>query len=112
MTIFQAFVLGIVQGFSEFLPISSSGHLLLSRYVLGWPEPGVAFDVALHVGTLFAVLSYFRAEWVELFGAGVRVLRQRAAGTAVERRAVFIVLATIPGGLAGLALGDVAATTF
>ncbi len=111
MTIFQAFVLGVVQGFSEFLPISSSGHLLLSRYVLGWPEPGVAFDVALHVGTLFAVLSYFRAEWVELFGAGLRVIRQREARTPLERRAVFLVLATIPGGLAGLALGQVVETT-
>jgi undecaprenyl-diphosphatase len=112
MTIFQAFVLGVIQGLSEFLPISSSGHLLLSRYLLGWPEPGVAFDVALHVGTLVAVLWYFRAEWLELAGAGVRVLRHRRADTTTERRAVFLVVATLPGGLAGWMLGATAETTF
>ena len=108
MTVFQAFVLGVVQGLSEFLPISSSAHLLLTRYLLGWAEPGVAFDVALHIGTLVAVLWYFRREWLEMLLAVGRLIRQRGARTPVERRALFLVLATIPAGAAGFALADVA----
>ena len=62
----QAVVLGIVQGLTEFIPVSSSGHLVLVPRLFGWGDPGLAFDVALHVGTLLAVLVYFRAEWVEV----------------------------------------------
>jgi undecaprenyl-diphosphatase len=112
MTIFQAFVLGVVQGLSEFLPISSSGHLFLVRYLLGWPDPGVAFDVALHVGTLVAVVWYFWSDWLALAAATLRVVNQRGARTPLERRAVFLVLATIPGGLAGWTLSSAAETTF
>jgi undecaprenyl-diphosphatase len=107
MTAFQALVLGIVQGLSEFLPISSSGHLLLTRYLLGWDEPGVAFDVALHIGTLVAVIWYFRREWLDLVTAVGRVIRQRGPRTPVERRALFIAVATIPAGIAGYFLADV-----
>ncbi|MFL5577065.1 MAG: undecaprenyl-diphosphate phosphatase [Gemmatimonadaceae bacterium] len=112
MTVFQAIVLGALQGFSEFLPISSSAHLTLAPWLFGWPDPGLAFDVALHVGTLLAVLWFFRAEWVRLAAAGVRVLRQRAARTAEERRAVYLVIATIPGGIGGLLLNDLAESAF
>ena len=63
MTPFQAFVLGLLQGLAEFLPISSSAHLTLAPWLLGWEDPGLSFDVALHFGTLVAVLWYFRAEW-------------------------------------------------
>ena len=112
MTLFQAFVLGIVQGLTEFLPVSSSGHLLLARYLLNWPEPGLAFDVALHVGTLVAVLWYFRREWVDLTAAGVRLLRQRAPRTPEERRVLFLILATIPAAIGGVLLKDYAETVF
>ncbi len=112
MTLFQAFVLGIVQGLTEFLPVSSSGHLFLVRYLLRWPEPGLAFDVSLHVGTLIAVLWYFRREWVELTSASLRVLSQRGARTPEERRVLFLVLATIPAVIGALLLGDFAETVF
>ncbi|HEY4658854.1 MAG TPA: undecaprenyl-diphosphate phosphatase, partial [Gemmatimonadaceae bacterium] len=62
ITLFQSFVLGSLQGLAEFLPISSSAHLSLAPWAFGWSAPGLAFDVALHVGTLVALLWYFRAE--------------------------------------------------
>jgi undecaprenyl-diphosphatase len=112
MTVFQAIVLGVLQGLAEFLPISSSAHLTLAPWLFGWPDPGLAFDVALHVGTLAAVLWFFRREWVQLVAAGLRIVRQRGVRTAEERRALFLVIATIPGGLAGLLLSDLAETVF
>jgi len=112
MTVFQAIVLGALQGLSEFLPISSSAHLTLAPWLFGWPDPGLAFDVALHVGTLAAVLWFFRREWVQLTAAAFRVVSQRGARTPEERRAVFLLLATIPGGIGGLLLNDLAETTF
>ena len=66
MTIFQAVVLGVVQGLAELLPISSSAHLALTPYFFGWTDPGLAFDVALHLGTLIALVWYFRAEWIDM----------------------------------------------
>ena len=112
MTLFQAFVLGAVQGLTEFLPVSSSGHLFLVRYLLEWPEPGLAFDVALHVGTLVAVLWYFRREWIALAAAAMRLVRQREARTPEERRVLFLILATIPAALGGVLLADYAETIF
>ena len=72
MTNAQAMVLGALQGLAEFLPISSSAHLALAPWAFGWEEPGLAFDVALHVGTLAAVLWYFRREWIALTQGGDR----------------------------------------
>ncbi len=112
MTLFQALVLGIVQGLTEFLPVSSSGHLFLVRYLLEWPEPGLAFDVSLHIGTLVAVLWYFRREWAALVSAAMRLVRQRGARTPEERRVLFLVLATIPAVIAAVLLGDYAETIF
>jgi undecaprenyl-diphosphatase len=112
MTVFQAIVLGAIQGLSEFLPISSSAHLYLSRRLLGWPEPGLAFDVALHLGTLAAVLVYFRLEWVRLIAAVARVARTRRFATPEERRAGLLVVATIPAIVFGLLLADYAETVF
>jgi len=112
LSVFQAFVLGALQGFAEFLPVSSSAHLSLAPWAFGWPEPGLAFDVALHVGTLVALLWYFRAEWVALARAAMSVLAKRRTETAEERRAVFLVIATIPGALAGLLLEKQAETIF
>jgi undecaprenyl-diphosphatase len=112
MTVFQALVLGIVQGLGEFLPISSSAHLVLTPWVFGWPDPGLAFDVALHVGTLAAVLWYFRAEWVRLTQSGFALLRSRRVDTGEKRRVLFIIVATIPAAIAGVLLEDYAESTF
>ena len=112
MTVFQALVLGIVQGLGEFLPISSSAHLVLTPWVFGWPDPGLAFDVALHVGTLVAVLWYFRTEWVKLTQSGIALLRTRRADTEEKQRLLYIVVATIPAAIAGLSLEEYAESTF
>lgn len=112
LPVWQAAVLGAVQGLSEFLPISSSAHLSLAPWVLGWEPPGLAFDVALHVGTLVAVLWYFRAEWFALARAGGRILRTRRVTDEHERRAVLLVLGTIPAGVGGYLLNDYAETVF
>lgn len=112
MTEFQALVLGLIQGLSEFLPISSSAHLALTPWVLGWDAPGLSFDVALHTGTLVAVGWYFRREWFALARSAVTIARQRAVSTPDEWRLVFLVVATIPAAIAGLAVEDLAETTF
>lgn len=112
LTTSQAVVLGLIQGFSEFLPISSSAHLTLAPWLLGWPDPGLAFDVALHAGTLLAVLWYFRAQWAALIRAAIGIVRERRIETVEQRRVAFLVVATIPGALAGLALEKIAETAF
>src|ERR1700689_4348517 len=71
MLLWQAIILAVVQGLTEFLPISSSAHLILIPDLLHWPDPGLAFDVALHLGTLIAVLLYFFREWIQLTLCGL-----------------------------------------
>ena len=105
-------MLGILQGLAEFLPISSSAHLALAPWLLGFPDPGLAVDVALHFGTLVAVLWYFRAEWIALLVAAKDIVVKRRVETERERRVVFLVLATIPGAIAGLMLEEQAESTF
>jgi undecaprenyl-diphosphatase len=112
VTVLQALVLGVLQGLSEFLPISSSAHLTLAPWLLHWRDPGLAFDVALHFGTLIAVLWYFRAEWVALIGAAASIVVHRRVETDEERRVVYLIIATIPGAIAGLALEKYAETAF
>jgi undecaprenyl-diphosphatase len=112
MTVFQAVVLGLVQGLAEFLPISSSAHLALTPWLFGWSDPGLAFDVSLHVGTLAAVLWYFRAEWARLARSGISVLRSRRADTPETRQLVFLVIATIPAAFAGILIEDHAESLF
>lgn len=112
MTILEAVVLGTLQGLAEFLPISSSAHLALTPWVFGWRDPGLAFDVSLHVGTLVAVLWYFNQEWKNLVVAFFGLLRKRRAVTEEERRVIYLVVATIPGAIAGLLLEDMAESTF
>ncbi|MCX7840698.1 MAG: undecaprenyl-diphosphatase UppP [Anaerolineae bacterium] len=102
MNLLQAIVLGIVQGATEFIPISSSAHLIIIPWLFDWDDPGLAFDVALHLGTLVAVLSFFAREWVNLFRAGVASIVERKIGDDVERRlAWYLIIGTIPGALAG-----------
>jgi undecaprenyl-diphosphatase len=111
MPLNQAIILGIIQGLTEFLPVSSSAHLFLAPWLFGWTDPGLAFDVALHFGTLIAVLWYFRAEWVRLIAAAFRIIGRRRIETPEERRVILLIIATIPGALAGLALNKYAETT-
>jgi len=112
MTVFQAVILGLVQGLAEFLPISSSAHLVLTPWVFGWSDPGLSFDVALHVGTLIAVLWYFRAEWVKLTQSAIALVRTRRADTEEKRRFLYLVVATIPAAAGGVLLEEYAETTF
>ena len=97
MNIFQALVYGIVQGLGEFLPISSTAHITLVPWLFGWQDPGLAFDIALHIGTLFAVVMFFWKDWLTLISAGIKGI-----GTRNGRLFWFLVLATLPGGLAGV----------
>lgn len=102
---FQAFWLALLQGLTEFLPVSSSGHLVLLPKLVGWPDQGLAFDVAVHVGTLLAVLIYFREEVRELLRDWAGTLAGRPP-TPYSRLAWAIFVATLMLGLAGLALSD------
>ena len=112
MDIFEALVLGIVQGAAEFLPISSSGHLVLVPWWLGWENPPLIFDVTVHVGTALAVLAYFWREWIRIIGAGLNMIRKRAITTDDERLAFYLVVANIPVGIVGLLLDDLFESTF
>jgi undecaprenyl-diphosphatase len=112
VTVTQALILGLIQGLSEFLPVSSSAHLTLAPWLLHWPDPGLAFDVALHVGTLVAVLTFFRAQWISLIRAGWEIVVRRRVETEEQRRVIFLIIATIPGAIAGLALEKYAESTF
>lgn len=112
MNVFQALVLGIIQGLTEFLPVSSSAHLALAPWLLGWADPGLAFDVALHLGTLVAVLWFFRDEWVRLARSAWEIVRTREITTPEQRRVLHLIVATIPAAVVGKLLGDYADTTF
>ena len=100
MTNLQAIIFGAVQGLTEFLPVSSTAHLILLPWFMGWPDPGLAFDVALHLGTLVALLFYFRADWIALITSALGLVRGRTQ-TPNARMAMLIVAATIPGAVAG-----------
>ena len=109
MTILQALILGIVQGLTEFIPISSSAHLIIVPWLFGWNDPvltSLSFDVALHLGTLVAVVWFFASDWVRLIRAGVASLVERKIGTDPDRKlAWLLVIGCIPGGIAGV-LGE------
>jgi undecaprenyl-diphosphatase len=105
----QAIVLAIVQGLSEFLPISSSGHLILVPHFFGWADQGLAFDVAVHVGTLVALLVYFRRPLVAMTAAWFGSLRSRKPD-GDGRLAWCVLLGTIPVGVAGLAFSGLIET--
>lgn len=109
MEMFQVIILAIIQGLSEFLPISSSAHLILPHDLMGWQDQGLAFDVAVHVGSLTAVILYFRHDLANLISAfyASTVKRQHSAES---RLCWYIVLGTIPVGLCGLLFADLIAT--
>jgi len=102
LDIFQAVLLGIVQGLTEFIPISSSAHLVILPWLLNWQDPGLAFDIALHLGTLVALLAFFARDWIRLIRAGIASIVERKIGDDVDRRlAWLIVIASVPGAIAG-----------
>jgi undecaprenyl-diphosphatase len=109
MELLRAAVLGIVQGLTEFLPISSSGHLILIPWLFEWPDQGLAFDVGLHLGTLLALLLYFWREWLRMFASTARDVRARTRPADVQpgtRLLALIVLGSFPAGVAGLFFND------
>jgi undecaprenyl-diphosphatase len=115
-TIVQALIMGVVQGLTEFLPVSSSGHLIIVPFLLGWTDPfitSLAFSVMLHIGTLVALLVYFRTDWVRLIPAGLAAIRDRSFRADPDRRLAWIlVAATIPAAIAGYLLNDLIETAF
>jgi undecaprenyl-diphosphatase len=114
--VLQALVMGVVQGLTEFLPVSSSGHLILVPYLLGWHDPfidSLAFSVMLHIATLLALLLYFRADWLRLIPAGLSAIRDRSlAGDPDRRLAWLLAVSTVPAILAGILLNDRIETRF
>lgn len=107
MSIWEAILLGIIQGITEFLPISSSGHLILVPWLLGWDEPGLLFNVGVHVGTLMAVVIYF---WRDLFAMAVAlpqgILKGKPLAEPMSFLAVVIILGSVPAAIVGFTLGD------
>lgn len=113
MNFIQSVTLGIVQGLGEFLPISSSGHLIVIPWLFGWQEHSLSFDVMLHAGTLFAVAVYFRKEWLVLLKEGFLSIKERRLSGRPERRLFwYIVIATIPGAIIGKLLEEKAEEAF
>lgn len=113
MSVEQAIVLAIVQGITEFLPVSSSGHLVLSSWIFNWPDQGLVFDAAVHLGTLLAVLIYFRRTWVTLaqgcFNGGAVFLMEdgeTSPSIPARRLLILIIIASIPVAIVGLVLRD------
>src|SRR5215212_7886443 len=107
MTSFEAIVLGVVQGLTEFLPISSTAHLRIVPAMAGWEDPGAAFTAVTQLGTMTAVLLYFRADLVRIARAWLRSIRDPAVrGELDARLGWYIVLGTIPIGIFGLAFKD------
>lgn len=107
MSYLHACVLGLLQGLAEFLPISSSAHLTLAPWLLNWPDPGLTFDVALHAGTLVAIIAYFWRDWLDILGASA------ANPSGPQARLLGqLVVATIPGAVAGLILEKKAEEAF
>ncbi len=103
MEIIAAVILGIIQGLTEFLPISSSAHLILIPWFFGWEPEGMVFDVALHVGTAFSVMAFFWRDWVLLAREAVKgVMEGHPFGNTHRRLAWFLVIGTIPAGVIGL----------
>jgi undecaprenyl-diphosphatase len=110
-TLLAAVIMGIVQGLTEFLPVSSSGHLIIVPFLLGITDPFITsleFSVILHIGTLIALLLYFRPDWLRLVPAFFATLRDRSlAGDPDRRLAILIAIATVPAAVIGFLFHDV-----
>ena len=103
----HAVVLALVQGLTEFLPISSSAHLILVPALLGWPDQGLAFDVAVHAGSLLAVIAFFRRDLANLVRGWLRSVSRAHPFAPESRMGWFVIVGTIPAGAAGLIAGEV-----
>lgn len=121
MELYQAVVLGIIQGLTEFLPISSSGHLVMSQYLFGLKEPEIFFDVCLHVGTLVAVIIYFRKDIFSIISTVVKssaslikkeISMEEAMGNTDIKMALLIIVGTVPTVIAGLLIKQIASLLF
>lgn len=106
MSLFQALLLGILQAATEFLPVSSSGHLVVVPWLLGWPAPGLAFVLVLHLGTLLAVLVYMRAEIAMVVAGWWRSVRRRSVALPEERLGWLIAVSAVPGAVLGFLAED------
>src|SRR5580765_7019770 len=103
MPIVHVIVLAVVQGLTEFLPISSTAHLYLTSWLLGWNVEGLDFDIALHMGTLLAVLMYFFKDWVQIIAQGLGLNAGRDDELLHNRALLWLLaVATVPVGVAGL----------
>ena len=102
MTALQALVLGLLQGATEFLPVSSSGHLVLVPWLLGWSQPGLMYDVVVHLGTLVAVVAYFREETLHVVAGVIQIARTGGARSSKAKLALMVIVSAIPGALIGL----------
>src|SRR3989344_2321596 len=115
MDIFQSFILGMVQGLGEFLPISSSAHLIITPWLFGWRDPGLGFDVALHWGTLLAVLVYFRNDLILIIKGFFHSLFKSTRdlhNNIYQKLSWLLIIASIPGAAIGWLLQSQAETTF
>ncbi|MEJ5222737.1 MAG: undecaprenyl-diphosphate phosphatase, partial [Tepidiforma sp.] len=110
MDLVRAVILGIVQGVAEFLPISSSGHLILVPALFGWEDQGLAFDVGLHGGTLLALLAYFWRDWYVMFRTGLADLARHGARVSAWRTDTrllwLLAIGSVPAAVAGLLFDD------
>lgn len=114
MTLVQAILLGVVQGVSEFLPISSSGHLVIVPWLFNFSDPGLSFDVALHLGTLIAIVLYFWKDWIIILRLASQKIRRHTIpdDKSYQKNILWlIILATIPGAMIGYLLENQAETT-
>jgi undecaprenyl-diphosphatase len=113
MPLYQAIVLAIIQAFTEFLPISSQAHLWFVPYLFGWKDPGLTFDVALHAGTLVAVLIYFFRDWVQIIAHGIGISAGSDPELKRNRMLLWLLaLASVPAGIAGLLFDKQAETNW
>ncbi len=112
MTIFEAILLGILQGLTEFLPVSSSGHLALAEHFFGISSPGVTFEVFVHFGTALAVLWFFRARVASILRACFRWAARREYDHGEARLALYIIIGTIPAAVIGLAFDEIVGEFF
>ena len=99
MTLVQALVLGAVQGVTEFLPISSSAHLILVPWIMSWPDQGLTFDVVLHAGTLIAILSFFWKDWLQMVLGALQ--RNRNPPNSQPAMLLLIICGTVPAAVVG-----------
>src|SRR5450432_1639821 len=112
MPLYEVIVLGLIQGLTEFLPISSTAHLAVIPWLFGWHDPGLTFDIALHIGTLLAILIYFFRDWMQILAQGLGAQYEGDSELARNRMLLWLmVAATLPIGIFGFLFNKQAETT-